>query len=503
MGGKTPFSFLSMVDTYSNLDKHSRDVLLYSNDPVRFTTDLLGLTVKPFHKEWLNAFENNRFNVLLAPRGMGKTSVIGAYILWRVCRDRHIRAVIVTINQDKANSMMRFIKENLSSNSKLKDVFGDFKSVDSWSSDNIRVRQTDNTKIPHNEPTLTVLGVGSRVVSSHYDLIVLDDITDEENSRVETRRKKLEDWYNGPLIGTFLKHTKLIDIGTRWNEDDIHSYLINKAGFKTLLYRALLNPDEVDEGKKAKVLWPEHLPWDAEMIKDYDLDEDSLTLQFIRGHQGELYFQMQYQNNIIPAGIAKFKPGWIDSARDKFRNLNGIIPTNLKIFQGVDLGGEDKKSDYFGMTTIGVDNRGDVYMLDNHRTHGTLNRQIQIIKAMDEKWNPSRIGIESVAQQKLMTSKIIQENPSMPVIPIKSSISNDRETRMDRLSLLFETNRVYLNPSLTYLIDELLIYPRGKHDDQIDSLSFAVQTSYTGGFIDWGRVSDFVSAKRMYKISKL
>ena len=236
------------------IDKHTRDMLLYSNDPIAFSRDLLGLYVEPFHAEWLNAFENNRFNVLLAPRGHGKTSIVGAYILWRICRDRHIRAVIVTINQDKANSMMRFIKENLSGNPKLIGVFGEFKSPDTWSNDNIRVIQTGFTGIPHNEPSLTVLGVGSRVVSAHYDLIVLDDITDDENSRVETRRQKLEDWYNGPLIGTFLSHTKLINIGTRWHEDDIHNYLMSKSGFTTLRYQALLNPEEVDEGKPARVL---------------------------------------------------------------------------------------------------------------------------------------------------------------------------------------------------------------------------------------------------------
>jgi len=186
-----------------------------------------------------------------------------------------LRGLIVTINQDKANHMMTFIQENLANNDKLKSIFGEFKGTE-WARNEIRVSQTEKNYIPQNEPTLKVLGVGSRILSAHYDLIVLDDITDDDNSRTELRRKNLEDWYNGPLVGTFLSDTKVINIGTRWHEDDIHNYLSNKPGFTTLKYRALLNPEEVDEGKQAEVLWPEHLPWDEKMVKECGLSKGCL-----------------------------------------------------------------------------------------------------------------------------------------------------------------------------------------------------------------------------------
>lgn len=483
-------------------DNKNLDILKYSNDPVLFTTDILGLECEWFHQEWLRAFEDNKFTVLLAPRGHGKTSIVGAYIVWKIARDRNIRALIVTINQDKANDMMSFVQSCLSSNQKLVSLFGDFKGNAEWSRSQIRVRQTGSRIVPLKDATLKVIGQGSRIISGHYDLIVLDDVTDDDNSKTEVRRKDLEDWYNGPLVGTFLAHTQVIDIGTRWHESDFHEYLMTKAGFKTLRYKALLNePDE--KGNGAKVLWPKHLPWDSTMIRELGLPESTLTLKFVREHQGELFFQMQYQNEIIASGISKFKPEWIDNSLDKFRKLNGLIPLDLKRYIGVDFGGDDSTSDWGVATVIGVDSKGDIYVLDSVRTHSTLKRQIDIMRALDERYHASRIGMDAAAQQKIMVSTAQKDFPNLPIIPIKPSKVNDRDTRTDRLSLLFETGRMILNPLLTNLIDELRLYPRSRHDDCIDSLSFALEASQEGGTINWDEVANVITTKRIYDMYKI
>jgi len=493
------------------LDDNQKKLLLYLNDPVAFTRDIIGLKCEYFHQEWLNAFENNKFNVLLAPRGHGKTLMVGSYIIWRIARDRKVRVLIVTINQDKANDMMTFIQSNLANNQKLIDIFGEFKGYHEWSRSQIRVKQIGDADIMGRDATLKVLGVSSAIVGSHFDLVVLDDITDDDNSRTEGRRRDLEKWYDSELVGTFMSHTKVINIGTRWHEDDIHNYLMNKPGYQTLRYQALINPVEVEQGKPAKVLWPEHLPWDEVMIRNMNdelepqnrIPEDTITLKFIREHQGELAFWMQYQNTIIPSSIAKFKPEWIDTAINKWRKLGGSVPLGLKKYIGVDLGGEETNSDWGVSTVIGKDEIGDIYVLDQTRTHSPTNRQFEIMKALDDKWNVSKIGMESVAQQKHEVSDVQRKNPNLPIVPIKSSRANDRETRTDRLSVLFETGRVYLNPSLNHLVDELKMYPRGKHDDCIDSLSFAIEVSQEGKLIDWGRVADVMVARKTYKLKKI
>ena len=73
------------------------------------------------------------------------------------------------------------------SNDKLISIFGPQRSNSLWSRDTLLVRGSKNTK----EPTLKVLGITGGMVGSHPDIIVLDDITDKDNSKTEHRRKTL------------------------------------------------------------------------------------------------------------------------------------------------------------------------------------------------------------------------------------------------------------------------------------------------------------------------
>jgi len=92
----------------------------------------------------------------------------------------------------------------------------------------------------------------------------------------------------------------------------------------------------------------------------------------------------------------------------------------------------------------------------------------------------------------------------LPIIPIKTSIANDRMSRVQRLSVLFETNRIFINPNLDEWINEIRLYPRGAHDDTIDSLSFAIQASQETNReknIDWGSIPDLIHSKTIEPVS--
>ena len=89
------------------------------------------------------------------------------------------------------------------------------------------------------------------------------------------------------------------------------------------------------------------------------------------------------------------------------------------------------------------------------------------------------------------------------IVPIKPSIVNDRQSRVDRLSVLFETGRIFLNPSLTKWADELGMFPRGAHDDCIDSLSYAIQAyqELLDPVTDWNAVAEMIHTSKS-KVSK-
>jgi phage terminase large subunit-like protein len=66
---------------------------------------------------------------------------------------------------------------------------------------------------------------------------------------------------------------------------------------------------------------------------------------------------------------------------------------------------------------------------------------------------------------------------------------------MHKLSIKFETGRVFFNPNWVDLRDELIGFPKG-HDDCIDSFSFAIQASEEDEPLDWDAYESVISTRK-------
>jgi len=491
------------MNSYGKELQFIKDKIRYSEDFEAFSTEIIGLKCKPFHKEWVNSFEKNRFNLLLAPRGHSKSYTVATYILWNIVKNPDIRILIVTINQDMANSTMSLIQNNLVQNTKLIDIFGEQKSNIEWSRDTLRVKKAS----PKKDPTLKVVGVTGGIVGGHYDIIILDDITDKENSRTETRRRTLEKQLDSEIMPMLENepYGKLIVIGTIWNQADIYSYISKKPGYKYNKYRALLyEPEElykfvtelnwhgldVDEAKNIIKDYIKTLPDDKEPKVLWDWKVPYEELARIRKADGNVSFMMQYQNEFISDMDAPIKYDWIQSALSNYK----VPERPYQTFMGVDLASKGEDSDYFTIVVIAIKD-GLVYIIDGVRTKQlSMFGQFELIRDLDKKWNPSKIGVEQAAQGKIIVDQFM-EMGTLPIIPIKSSIVNDKMSRIQRLSVLFETGRIFISGDEKFapLIDELLSYPRGANEDFADGLSFAVIASQEfedeGSKINWEEVA--------------
>jgi phage terminase large subunit-like protein len=125
-----------------------------------------------------------------------------------------------------------------------------------------------------------------------------------------------------------------------------------------------------------------------------------------------------------------------------------------------------------------------------------MSHQLEIIQSLQKKWSARCIGIESNATQRIITDEW-QDTTNLPIKPIKSSWINDKWSRAQKLSVLLETNRITINPELDFLADELISFPRGVHEDSLDSLSFAIQASGEDEEqVDWDKVVNVVTARK-------
>ncbi|BCV04844.1 MAG: hypothetical protein CM15mV92_160 [Caudoviricetes sp.] len=148
---------------------------------------------------------------------------------------------------------------------------------------------------------------------------------------------------------------------------------------------------------------------------------------------------------------------------------------DLSIYTSVDLATSTKQSaDYTVVTTIGLDKQNNVYVLDVIRKRIEAPDIVKLLEQVYEKWNPVSIGVESAGFQ-LALIQIIRRQTTLPIVKLKAD--KDKLSRALPLSAKMEAGMVFFpNDALWYsdLEKELLVFPSGDHDDQVDSLAYGI-----------------------------
>lgn len=118
-------------------------------------------------------------------RGVGKSWITGAFILWNLFKDKEKKIMIISASKERADNMSIFLQKLIIETPWLQHLRPN--SEDSrWS----RV-SFDVDCSPHQAPSVKSLGITSQLTGSRADIIVLDDVEVPGNSMTELMREKL------------------------------------------------------------------------------------------------------------------------------------------------------------------------------------------------------------------------------------------------------------------------------------------------------------------------
>lgn len=92
----------------------------------------------------------------------------------------------------------------------------------------------------------------------------------------------------------------------------------------------------------------------------------------------------------------------------------------------------------------------------------------KIVYQLYNKWNASRVIVETVAYQAVL--KTVFRDMWMAVLENKTT--KDKTTRLMEKQYLFEDRKVFFSPKCDELVEELMVFPNGEHDDRIDAMLF-------------------------------
>jgi len=182
-------------------------------------------------------------------------------------------------------------------------------------------------------------------------------------------------------------------------------------------------------------------------------------------------FAQEYLAQFISLAGARVKRDWL---------RYGEPPEGAAITFGVDLAISTKsEADYSAIAVLARD-ADYYYLIDVVRTKSSFHQTKKLIETLAARYRPSVIAIESVQYQ----ASMIQELVRTTSLPIKSARpTRDKVTRFIPIEGKYEHGFILHSKHLARdFEDELLTFPNGAHDDQVDALGYAFEAHATTSF---------------------
>lgn len=413
--------------------------------------------------------ETDRLLITQPPRSLKSICVSVAFVAWAMGHNPKLSFLCVSYSQDFSVELARMCRRVMESEWYLK-LFP-------------RMHGTKHTR----EESITPLG-GSRYATSiggvltgrGADIIIIDDPIKADEASSDAARKKVNEWYGKTLISRLNDKTDgvIIMVMQRLHEEDLAGYVLEGGEYTHLNLPAIAledqtiktgpGPADIHHRKADDVLHPEREPYEA--------------LMRVKKDQGSQVFNAQYQQSPVPLEGNLVKREW-------FQTYEGT-PEIRRIVQSWDIAlTNSETSDYSACTTWGVSNKT-YYLLDVWRGQLQFPDLKRKVIALQQKHGACQVLIEKAGLGLSLVQQLRQDNtPGFPR-PIGVTPKGDKQSRLESCSARIESGQVYLPSEADWKADflhEVLGFPNGKHDDQVDSMSQFLQWSwdnYTPPFSD-------------------
>lgn len=125
--------------------------------------------------------------ILQAFRGIGKSFITCAYVVWRLWRDPNTRVLIVSASGDRADANARFIKKIINIISFLHDLQPSKEQLDTQNIFEV------GGALPDASPSVKSVGITGQITGTRGDIIIADDVEIPKNSATQMQRDKLSE----------------------------------------------------------------------------------------------------------------------------------------------------------------------------------------------------------------------------------------------------------------------------------------------------------------------
>lgn len=436
----------------------------------------LNKEVPPFHHEIYKSLsdETLRRVLIAAPRGTAKSTVTSLILpLHKIAfksSDKDLFIVIISESQTQSINFLSRIKYHLENSKNFTQMFGDYGPTTAK-------RWTNNDIVLSNGARIVAVGTGQRVRGfiegdTRPNLIIVDDYESELNASTPEGRAKNRKWITEAVIPSLSDDGRVVMIGTVISEDCFLYWAKDSPAWNTLWF-SIYN----DDGKS---IWEERFP--EERIQQIKQEFESV---------GNLNgFYQEYMNEAQSPDNAPFKPEYIKLHHYDFKRENGqnLLTREIdgkkerkpvSVYCGIDPASSlAARSDFFVIAVIGIDGDNNKYIIDIVRDKIDPALQPETIIKIFKKYKPRRMKIETVGYQEALRSNVrkmmLDEGLYIPGLEKGIKPRQKKSERLLSLVAPLARGEFFFRPTDIHAQQEFLSYPRGKHDDILDAIYYAL-----------------------------
>lgn len=433
-----------------------------------------------FHREcWEMCTSPNKFVAIAAPRGHAKSTAVtlGYGLATLLFRERRFM-LLVSDTESQASLFLGTFKQELQENQELISLFNikrNEKGLVQFQKDT----ETDIIVECEDGHRFRIIAKGAEQKlrgliwnGSRPDIILCDDMENDELVLNKERREKLRRWFKGALLPCRSDDGIIRIVGTVLHMDSLLERLMPSLTDKTTI------DDGIKVSSTKKTMWAAikyrahnadftRLLWPA---KKSAKEFQALYEESARDGTSDVYSQ-EYLNVPLDEATSIFK-------RADFQPLPEEINA-LRYYCTVDLAIDSKQtSDYSVFLVSAIDEHRNLYIVDVIKDRLDGREIVDLILKLEEKYEFAAIGIEDMQVTKAIGPFLREEMLKRGIFPNIYKLTHgkvDKVARSRSIQGRMRIHSVYFDTEADWFpsfLDECLAFPRGKHDDQVDTFAY-------------------------------
>jgi predicted phage terminase large subunit-like protein len=302
------------------------------------------------------------------------------------------------------------------------------------------------------------IGTDGSIMGRGAHVFLIDDpYANMAEAQSELIRKKVWDFYTGSTYNRLMPGGAIVVINHRMHEDDLCGQLLAQQAAGGDTWEVVKLP-AINEAGEA--LWPEWYPIQA--------------LERIKRNTQARFWSGLYQQNPTPDDGDYFKAEWL-KPYDK-----PPARETLRVYGASDYATTASGGDYTAHVVVGLDPLGRMYLLDLWRKQAASDEWVEAFCDLVKEWKPIgwaeeqgqiRAGIGPWLDRRAIERSAFVARDQFPT-------RGDKAVRAQSIRGRMASGGLYVPIGASWYPDlrsELLGFPAGKHDDQVDALGLVGQ----------------------------